>query len=234
MTQQTEVPKTRRDMTPEQIPQFVESKNPVILEIGCNDGHDTNKLLGLFPTGRIYCFEPDPRAIARFKTTVRNSRALLTEVALSENDGFATFHGSSGKPPEKSRHPGASHYCYLDEWDLSGSLCVATGHLQFSPWTTFPEDRQYRVMTSTLDAWVSRHTEIGIIDFVWMDVQGAEAMVIRGAQQALQGIRYFYTEFYDPPLYEGQPNLEQIQSMLHGFELVSIHGDNALFKNRSL
>jgi hypothetical protein len=147
-------------------------------------------------------------------------------------DGVAKFFGSSGRAPECSRRPNASHYCYLDEWDLSGSLCKPTGHLKFSPWVLFPEDRQYEVTTLRLDTWLENHPEVSEIDFVWCDVQGAEAKVIRGAAEALKSIKYFYTEFYDPPLYEGQLPLEDLEELLPNFELTAIYGDNALFKNR--
>src|SRR5690348_11359232 len=35
------------------------SANPVILEIGCNDGEDSVKLLNLFDQVRLFCFEPE-------------------------------------------------------------------------------------------------------------------------------------------------------------------------------
>lgn len=39
----------------------------LFIEVGANDGTDTNKLLEAFPEIEIHCFEPDPRAIAAFK-----------------------------------------------------------------------------------------------------------------------------------------------------------------------
>ncbi len=225
------------DMRTSDVQEFVDSPSPVLLEIGCNDGTDTDSFLKLFPNCTIYCFEPDPRAIKRFKCAARASRiarTVLTEAAVSNRDGTATFNGSSGRPPRASRTPGALACCYLEERDLSGSLCKPTGHLDFSPWTTFPEDRRYEVETIRLDTWHAQHPEITCIDFIWCDVQGAEAMVIEGAPHALARTRYFYTEFYDKPLYEGQLPLTELRKLLPGFELQATYGDNALFKNRGL
>lgn len=222
------------DMQPHESREFVNSPCPILLEIGCNDGTDTNRLLETFPGGTVYCFEPDPRAVRRFCQTVHNDRARLAQVAISDTDGEAVFYGSSGRPPLKARGPSAPHYCHLDEWDLSGSLCKPTGHLEFSPWTTFPKDRQYVVQTMRLDTWMGYHPSIGIVDFIWCDVQGAEALVIRGAPFTLARTRYFYTEFYDRPLYEGQLPLAELREMLPDFDLQGIHGDNALFRNRGL
>jgi FkbM family methyltransferase len=149
--------------------------DPTILEIGCNDGTDTLLFLEAMPRATIYCFEPDPRAIERFHKTVSDCRATLIEAAVCCEDGEALFYGSSGRPPNRSRKPGAPRACWLPEWDLSGSLLQPTGHLAYCPWATFPQDRQYKVRTVRLDTWMEERPEISQIDFIWCDVQGAEA-----------------------------------------------------------
>lgn len=221
-----------RELNATQIRKLVATDSPTILEIGCNDGTDTLRFLEAMPGARIYCFEPDPRAIARFRETVNDNRVVLTTLALGDHTGFAKFHGSSGIPPEKSRNaPSASHYCALPEWDLSGSISKPTGHLQRSSWVTFPEDRTIEVGITTLDDWLLYHTDITKIDFVWMDVQGAEHKVIQGAFEGLSIIRYLYTEYCDKPLYEGQVPLAEIQKMLPTYKLLGIYGENALLRN---
>lgn len=210
------------DMKPSEVQEFVTARCPTILEIGCNDGTDTNRLLQVFPTARIYCFEPDPRAIKRFEETVHNDRVTLFELAISERDGTATFNGSSGRPPK--RQPGASHYCSLDEWDLSGSLCKPTGHLTYSPWVTFPENRRFLVNTMRLDSWASLVLPKGTIDFIWADVQGAEAMMIKGGPETFARARFLYTEFYNQEMYEGQPNLDGILALLPTFKIAVLYG----------
>ncbi len=213
--------------------------SPTILEIGCNDGTDTNRFLKAMPGATIYCFEPDPRAIARFRETVSDDRVTLIKAAVADFDGPATFHGSSGRPPESRRS--INHYCRLDEWDLSGSLCKPTGHLNYSDWVTFPKDREYQVQVLRLDTWLACTPQVEHVDFIWCDVQGAEGLVIQGAQGVLDITDYFYTEFrrlYE--LYDGQPSLIDLRKMLLGFEfLKSCGGDkkvegNVLFKNQEL
>src|SRR5262245_56296770 len=46
------------------IHELVGRDDPLILEIGCNDGTDTAELLSTFPRGQIHCFECDPRPIS--------------------------------------------------------------------------------------------------------------------------------------------------------------------------
>lgn len=211
---------------------------PLMLEVGCNDGADTQHFLDAMPGIRLFCFEPDPRAIARFKTKVHDARVALIEAAVSDVDGTATFHGSSGRVPAAQRTPDALPCCFLEEWDLSGSLLRPTGHLARSEWVTFPQDRNYQVSTIRLDSWLAAHPEIKGIDFMWVDAQGGEAAIFRGGQETLRHTRYCYFEFYNTPLYEGQPPLRELRKLLPGgegqWDLLGIHGENALCKNRSL
>lgn len=224
-----------RELNAHGIREIVGITDPTILEIGCNDGTDTLHFLEEMPEARIYCFEPDPRAIERFHSFVDDERVVLMPFALGEVSEIKTFYGSSGIPPEKSRNaPKASHYCALLEWDLSGSLAKATGHLAMSPWVTFPEDREFDVLVETLDNWLPCHSEIITIDFIWMDVQGYEDSVIRGATKALSITRFLYTEYSDKELYAGQKNLNELHALLPDFSLLGTYGDNALFKNQKL
>jgi FkbM family methyltransferase len=211
--------------------EFISNKKPVILEIGCNDGTDTLLFLEQYPEAEIYCFEPEPRATKRFCKTVFSDRAHLYDVAISDTDGTAIFNGSSGQCEPHRRN--INHYTKLPEWDLSGSLCEPTGHLEMSKWVTFPKNRQVEVPTIRLDTWSKDNPQIKIIDFIWADVQGAEKLLIDGGIQTLKGTKYFYTEFYPTPMYEGQPNLGQILDLLPNFRLVCQYGrNNALFENK--
>jgi predicted O-methyltransferase YrrM len=68
----------------------------VIIEIGAHHGWHTTRFLNHFPHARIYSFEPDPRAIAKFKARIRDPHSRLYEMAIGATDGEAKFHVSSG------------------------------------------------------------------------------------------------------------------------------------------
>ncbi len=208
-------------------------ESPLFIEAGANDGTDTLEFLQAMPGARIYCFEPDLRAIARFKAQVKDDRVTLHETAVGDFDGVARFYGSSGEVPQHQRQQ--KYPChFLPEWDLSGSLRRPTGHLQRAPWVTFPEDRQSNCVVVTLDTWLVSHPEVSCVDFMWVDVQGGEDAVIRGGHFTLRMTRYFYTEFSDTELYDKQVPLTTIKAMLPDFECLGIYGENALFRNRRL
>ena len=147
----------------------------LFLELGANDGSDTNRLLAGFPGVEIHCFEPEPRAIRRFRQGVRSSRAHLYECAVGATDGVMTFYRSGGAPPGAEED-------FPDGWDLSGSLRQPAEHLVMHPWCEFDEGNTLDVKVTTLDSWASEQ-KIGAVDFVWADIQGAELDMITGAQQ---------------------------------------------------
>ena len=204
------------------LPALLGKHDPIILEIGCNDGGQTRDFLRLFSNATIYAFEPDPRARARFRAAVQDPRVTLFDLAISDTNGEIDFHMSSGAPSAEvaAQLP--------DGWDLSGSIRRPTGHLESLPWCRF--DHHIKVKTLTLDTW-SRNEGIAAIDFIWADVQGAEADVIRGGRTALGKTRYLYTEYSDRELYQGQPNLRTLLSMLPDFEVVQRFSGDVLLQN---
>jgi len=97
--------------------------DPVILEIGANDGSHTALFLELFPKAKIYAFEPDPRASEKFQRRLGNdSRVVLEKIAISAIDGEIDFFMSNSIASEDI--PG--------NWDQSGSIRKPKEHLEYS------------------------------------------------------------------------------------------------------
>ena len=208
---QAEPPVTPGALEPEALRRLLDKPDPVILDIGCNDGTHTLMFLGLFPQARVYAFEPDARARRRFEAAVRDARARLFATAVGAIDGVADFYPSDGAPSAEwaARLP--------EGWDLSGSIRKPKQHLDIHPWCRFGETT--RVAVTRLDTW-ARAQGVGEVDFIWADVQGAEEDLIEGGRETLGRTRYFYTEYSDRELYAGQANLARLLAMLPGFELV--------------
>jgi FkbM family methyltransferase len=196
--------------------------DPVILEIGANDGGHTALFLELFPKAKIYAFEPDPRASEKFQRRLGNdSRVVLEKIAISAMDGEIDFFMSNSTASEHV--PG--------NWDKSGSIRKPKKHLEVVPWCIF--DQTIRVPTQRLDTWWQK-AGVGQIDFIWADVQGAEIDLIQGGRRALAQTRYFYTEYANDELYEGQIPLRDILKLLPNFQLVYRFSHDVLLKNKRL
>lgn len=58
--------------------------------------------------------------------------------------------------------------------------------------------------------------------------------LIQGGLQALANTRYFYTEYANTELYEGQINLAQLLRLLPDFQLVYRFRGDVLLKNKRL
>ena len=208
------------------LPLLIGKHDPVILDVGCNDGTHTVAFLKLFPLSRVYAFEPDPRALESFRNSIKGDRVQLFDLAISDRDGVADFYVSDGYPTSpdwKDYRPSG--------WDLSGSIRKPKEHLRVFPWCEF--NRTIKVKTRRLDSW-ARETGVEAIDLIWADVQGAEQNLIEGGRETLSRTRFFYTEYADVELYENQVGLDWIINELPSFEVVSRFADDVLLKNRDL
>ena len=142
----------------------------------------------------------------------------LIQAAVGDANTRAVFNQSSGTNP-----------AFGYEHTLSGSLKKPVEHLQAHPWCKFEQQTDVRVMT--LDTFFGLYS-LSYIDFIWCDVQGAEDMVIKGAETALMHTRYFYTEYYNNQMYSGQINATQIFDRLPGrWKIVEQWPNDILFEN---
>jgi FkbM family methyltransferase len=199
--------------------------NPTIVEVGCHVGNDTLELSFLFPEGKIYGFEPHPQLFAEcWQRTQFRSNVQIWQTAMSEALGGSIFHPSSGSSTG------------------SGSLLEPTVHKINHPEVVFHTDKRFFVFTSTLDLW-SRSIGLEKIDLLWIDVQGAELLVFKGAEEMLQKTEYIYVEVSEIPLYEGGAAYSDLKALLGdlGFKLeqeyipdASICEGNALFHKESV
>jgi FkbM family methyltransferase len=216
-----EPPITDSSITKDLIRQLIPIPNPTILDIGCNDGSTTIRFLETFSSPKIFCFEPDSRAALRFKIKVGNRKEVtFYEYALSDKDGEQTFYVSGGQ----------GRKVMPEGWDYSGSIRKPKNHLIVHPWCTF--DKTITVQTKRLDTWCQENA-IDRIDFMWMDVQGAEIDVIQGGRNALRNTRFLYTEYSNKELYEGQLTLKQLLKELSDFEVVVRYSDDILLRNKN-
>ena len=209
-------------------PALVSSVRPVILDVGANDGGSSRVFQHLFPTAQVYAFEPDPRAIANCKRRIEighldPARVELYEGAVCDAVGEAEFFQSDGKDP--------GFEWYATGYDLSGSLMKPMSETPLDIPTIYFKDK-IRVQTTTLDAWAQAR-QLAQVDIFWMDVQGAEARVLMGAQEVLKKVDFIYLECEDKKTYESQPELQTLCALLPAFELLISYADgNHLFKRR--
>jgi FkbM family methyltransferase len=79
-----------------------------------------------------------------------------------------------------------------------------------------------RVTTTALDQALTDH--VGVIDFLKLDIQGAELMALKGAEQTLNRTAAIHCEVEFSAIYKDQPLFPEIQTFLNarGFDLIDL------------
>ncbi|GAB5537192.1 MAG: FkbM family methyltransferase [Rubricoccaceae bacterium] len=135
------------------------------IDVGANAGLFSVLLATLAPERRVLAVEPSTAMIARLRSNIsRNGvdgRVEVFEGALAEAEGTAQLQGIDG----------------LEEYGTLGTLA----HPALQSHTT---TRSETVETISLDSLVAKH---GLSPgFIKVDVEGAEARVLNGAQETLR------------------------------------------------
>ena len=205
-----------------EIERFSGTNNPIIMDIGSNDGEEILEFLELYPGCRIYAIEADPESFKRLQNRFdQDSRVKCFNLAIADINGTINFNCSSGFAKKEQRRTNTQH-------DYSGSILKPKLHLKIHPNVKF--EKKIEVNCMTLDSFIVSHNLLAP-DFLWIDVQGAEYNVLRGGIETLKKTKAIYTEYSLKELYEGQKDLWFISNYLKdaGFKLEKRFKDDALF-----
>ena len=172
------------------------SSDPVILEAGACNGRDTLEMAILWPEATIYAFEPHPHLFSILKSATENySNIHCFELALSDVVGRTKFY-VSGKA------------CPFSSSLLSPRLDVMH---RYWPDMTFEERDAVWVDTVTLDFW-AKQEQIKKIDLMWLDMQGAELMMLKASPKSLNITGAIYLEVSFIAGYEGAPLYSEVRT----------------------
>ena len=186
-----------------------------IFDVGACEGEDSVRYARRFRNARIFAFEPLPAnqelVRANFeKFQIEN--AELHCVALSDRQGRAEFHVSTGTPETLFLGP---------DWNYgnkSSSLLAPATSEPMHGWLRFQEVTN--VECETLDSFCAARG-IRRIDFLHLDVQGAESLVFAGGSAMMRKIVAVWLEVSDQELYRGQRLRLEIEQLMksRGFAL---------------
>jgi len=182
--------------------EIIQKENPIIFEIGTNDGTDTINFFAEFQSPILHCFEPDPVTFERFLERTKPFEKSIHSIcaAVSDKSGTSNFIISSND-------------------GLSSSLKKPKLHIPIHRQVKFIDNKI--VNTITLDEYGEKNN-ISFCDLIWMDVQGAEDLIIKGGKKFFKRVKYVYTEFSNVELYEGAIGKYEIEQILPNFEIVKV------------
>jgi FkbM family methyltransferase len=196
---------------------FAPDEVRLIFDIGSCEAEDAIRYARAFPQARVYAFEPLPsnQALIRANLEVYGlaDRVELVPVALCDRVGEAEFHVSSGRPPEAAAEAAWNY------GNKSSSLLTPGKGGPIHSWLKFKQSIQ--VITTTLDAFCAERG-LSAPDFIHLDVQGAEGLVLKGGGKTLRHTAALWIEVADAPLYAGQPRRAEVEQTLRrlGFAMM--------------
>lgn len=182
-----------------------------IYDCGSRDALDGLKLLEELSGEELHLFECNPQAIKLCQENIAQSpnaeKAHLAPFAIAEKSGPLTFYSID---PNKTITPHAD-----------GNI-GASSLYQANP--DYPNEHYVQqsisVEATSLDDYCEVHTAP---DLLWMDLQGAEARAIDGAQKILNRVKIIHVEVSFRSMYLNQALFRDIHSRLNQqFKLVDL------------
>ena len=142
------------------LPKLLGRKPKLCMDVGANVGNYTSMLIELYPDCQVYSFEPHPKSAFLLKQRFKTNKIEVFELAVSDSNGDAILYDKNERGTEL-----ASLYRAALETDRGDifSSCVRK---------------------ISIDSFL-KIKEINEIDFMKIDVEGAEIDVIKGCSMAL-------------------------------------------------
>jgi FkbM family methyltransferase len=176
-----------------------------ILDIGARFCEQTIEMSYMFPDVQLYAFEPVPGSYQICVNNINSvdpvfrDRIKVFELAVSNKTERISFYEVDDTGSE--HNVGASSKYQFVE-GLNGTFFNKT-------WN----QRRIEVQAVSLDDW-RRDNNIGPVDLLWVDAQGSELDVYRGAEQTLKDVRVIITEVGIGSYYQGQSLKPEIDAYL--------------------
>jgi FkbM family methyltransferase len=182
------------------------NSSSIVVEVGANNGQHTDLFARIVK--RVIAFEAHP-SLTGDHIKAQHPNVDWIQKAVSNVIGKSTFHLSTSD---------------------DGSMINSSSLKEISPKSKewWPDLRFYptEVETTTLDCEITSEC----VDLIWMDVQGAELVVLQGATEILKKTKMVSIEFHEGQ-YEGAPSSQEIRDFLapYGFVETVISGDRSVF-----
>ena len=192
--------------------------NPVICEIGSRDALDGIYLSKALDAAECHVFEPNPASIqtclANLASHGRGCNVYFNPVALSDVTGPVDFFPVD---PEKSVNK-----------DLGFSSMLRVNPAYASKRRGRIIQDRITVGATTLDSYFQGRGRGP--DLLWIDVEGAEKLVLTGGESVLKSVTLIHIEVSFRPMQLGKPLWWEIDGFLRsrGFRLLRFVGVSRL------
>lgn len=170
-----------------------------VFDIGANVGDWTAMALSINPQLKIHCFEPSDKAFRRLRAREFGGQVVLNRLGLSSEVGEMTL------------------YLFEEE--------AGTNSLYRREGLNIAQTQTEQIRLDTLDAYCQR-VDVRHIDFLKLDVEGHELMVLKGSSKMLAqgGVNRIQFE-YGGTYIDARILLKDMFELLasYGYRLYKIH-----------
>ncbi len=154
------------------ISEVLKCEEPVIFDVGANDGESIERFKKIFSKSKIYSFEPDDNAFQRLKKNYYNKENIeIFDFGISNRDGNQQFYSYD--------HDKISSLMQLD----ANSKLFKSRKIAKNSGEDFEKLKDIKILK--LDSFV-KDKNIPRINILKIDVQGYEPEVIEGAKYLIE------------------------------------------------
>lgn len=175
----------------------------IIFDVGSRDLNESIAFKNKYPEAQIYAFEPNPEQLSICQEKAKKHNINFFNLAASDIVEEHVYYAVQKDGPNPNI--GASALSYFSEeqlayWD------------EFSP-NSKSQTKKYIINTTTLDIFCEEN-KINEIDVLWLDVQGWEGRVLKGAEKILENTKLIHTELSFKKFYEHTDLYPEVQEFL--------------------
>jgi len=189
--------------------------NPIIFDVGCNNGINLDDVTQMFLETYPDCFVYGIEALhwhtyeEKYKD---NPRVKLIKKALWENKGTISF---------------------FNTWEAPGISSLYYREV-FKSWGDDSKIKEIKVESVTIDDLIDLYN-IEKIDYLKLDIEGAELPALKGAVSTLNKdiIKYIQLEYHSScSTADANYNFDDILKILNNFQLIARNADDYLFERK--
>lgn len=174
----------------------------IIFDIGSRDCVQSIEFYNAFPNSKIYAFECNPNTIDICKKNIEqySDRITLIEGAVCDYNGNVTFYPINQQKTIttwKDGNPGAS------------SIFKSNSKYTIETYVQDEITTQCHRLDSVMDKYC-----IPKVDIIWMDLQGAELLALKGLGNYLDNVKYINTEVSYKEMYTGQVMFDELNNYI--------------------
>jgi FkbM family methyltransferase len=182
--------------------------HPIICDIGSRDAEEGIFLMKRLEGKELHVFDANPSAaqicrqnLAKFINEGPGNKATFNHVAVTDEVGELRFYPVNARLSENKDSGFSSLFRINPDYTKTRRRIVQD---------------EVVVKATTLDEYFKEREQP---DLLWIDVEGAELQVLRGASAVLRGVTLLHIEVSFRPMQIGKPLFWEISNYLkdHGF-----------------